>query len=319
MIRWPGARSPHPHHEPGKEEQMDSAVMKESRPDRLFSAINYVLLVVFLIVVLYPLIYILSASFSDPLAVVSGRVWLWPVEPTLRGYTTIFADHEVVTGFLNSIFYTVVGTVLNVALTLLAAYPLSRRDLFGRNIIMFLFLFTLLFSGGLIPTYLLVKDLGMLNTRWSMIFPTALAVWNVIITRTYFQITIPDELLEAAQLDGANDFAFFFRIVLPLSGPIIAVNALFYAVGHWNEYFNALLYLTNQSLFPLQLVLREILVQNQIDLTMMADVQQYLARQNLVALLKYSLIVVASVPMLAVYPFVQKYFVKGIMIGSLKG
>jgi putative aldouronate transport system permease protein len=241
------------------------------------------------------------------------------VDLSLDGYRAVFRDHAVVLGFLNSLFYTVVGTAVNVALTLLAAYPLARRDLYGRGVFIFLFVLPLLFNGGLIPTYLVVKDVGLLNTRWALIIPTALAVWNVIITRTYFQITIPDELLEAAQLDGANDFAFFFRIVLPLSGPIIAVNALFYAVGHWNEYFNALLYLTNQSLFPLQLVLREILVQNQIDLTMMADVQQYLARQNLAALLKYSLIVVASVPMLAVYPFVQKYFVKGIMIGSLKG
>jgi multiple sugar transport system permease protein/putative aldouronate transport system permease protein len=298
---------------------MDSAAIKESRPDRLFSAINFVLLLVFLIVVLYPLIYILSASFSDPLAVVSGRVWLWPVEPTLRGYTTIFADREVVTGFLNSLFYTVAGTALNVALTLLAAYPLSRRDLFGRNAIMFLFLFTLLFSGGLIPTYLLVKDLGMLNTRWSMIIPTALAVWNVIITRTYFQVTIPDELLEAAQLDGANDYTFFFRVVLPLSTPIIAVNALFYAVAHWNAFFDALIYLTDKSLFPLQLVLREILVQNQVDLSMVGDIEDMIARQNLADLLKYSLIVVATVPLLCIYPFVQKHFVKGIMLGSLKG
>jgi putative aldouronate transport system permease protein len=298
---------------------MQRAVIRENTSDRLFSLATYLVLALFLVVLLYPLIYIVSASFSSGTAVVSGRVWLWPVDLSLDGYRAVFRDHAVVSGFLNSLFYTVVGTVVNVALTLLAAYPLARRDLYGRGVFIFLFVLPLLFNGGLIPTYLVVKDVGLLNTRWALIIPTALAVWNVIITRTYFQITIPDELLEAAQLDGANDFAFFFRIVLPLSGPIIAVNALFYAVGHWNEYFNALLYLTNQSLFPLQLVLREILVQNQIDLTMMADVQQYLARQNLAALLKYSLIVVASVPMLAVYPFVQKYFVKGIMIGSLKG
>jgi putative aldouronate transport system permease protein len=298
---------------------MQRAVIRENTSDRLFSLATYLVLALFLLVLLYPLIYIVSASFSSGTAVVSGRVWLWPVDLSLDGYRAVFRDHAVVLGFLNSLFYTVVGTAVNVALTLLAAYPLARRDLYGRGVFIFLFVLPLLFNGGLIPTYLVVKDVGLLNTRWALIIPTALAVWNVIITRTYFQITIPDELLEAAQLDGANDFAFFFRIVLPLSGPIIAVNALFYAVGHWNEYFNALLYLTNQSLFPLQLVLREILVQNQIDLTMMADVQQYLARQNLAALLKYSLIVVASVPMLAVYPFVQKYFVKGIMIGSLKG
>jgi putative aldouronate transport system permease protein len=298
---------------------MQRAVIRDNASDRLFSLGTYLVLALFLVVLLYPLIYIVSASFSSGTAVVSGRVWLWPVDLSLDGYRAVFRDRAVVSGFLNSLFYTVVGTAVNVVLTLLAAYPLARKDLYGRGVFIVLFIVPLLFSGGLIPTYLVVKDVGLLNTRWALIIPTALAVWNVIITRTYFQITIPDELLEAAQLDGASDFAFFFRIVLPLSGPIIAVNALFYAVGHWNEYFNALLYLTNPALFPLQLVLREILVQNQVDLTMMTDVQQYLARQNLAALLKYSLIVVASVPMLAFYPFVQKYFVKGIMIGSLKG
>lgn len=298
---------------------MHRAVIRETRGDRIFSIANYVVLVLFVVVVLYPLIYLVSASFSSGAAVSSGRVWLWPVEPTLDGYLAVFRHRLIVSGFLNSLFYTTAGTILNVALTLLAAYPLSRKDLYGRPVFTTLFIFTLLFSGGMIPNYLVVKDLGVLNTRWALIIPTALAVWNVIITRTYFQMTIPDELLEAAQLDGCTDFSFFFRIVLPLSGPIIAVNALFYAVGHWNEYFNALIYLTNQSLFPLQLVLREILVENQIDLTMISDMQQFVAQQNLRELLKYSVIVVASVPLLLVYPFVQKHFVKGIMIGSLKG
>jgi multiple sugar transport system permease protein/putative aldouronate transport system permease protein len=213
----------------------------------------------------------------------------------------------------------VVGTFVSVTLTILAAYPLSRKDLAGRNVIMFLFVFTLLFGGGLIPTYLVVREVGMLNTRWALIIPTALSVYNMIITRTFFQSTIPDELLEAAQLDGCSDFRFVRDVVIPLSGPIIAVNALFYAVSQWNQYFNALIYLTNPDLFPLQLILREILVQNQVDFSQISDVNQLMARQQLQDLLKYSLIVVASAPVLIIYPFVQKHFVRGVLIGSLKG
>jgi putative aldouronate transport system permease protein len=291
----------------------------DTREDRVFNAVNYALLGAYLLVVLYPLIYIVSASFSSPAAVTSGEVRLWPVEPTPIAYTTIFKDPAIVRGFLNSIFYAVVGTSVNVVLTLLAAYPLSRKDLYGRGWIMFAFLSTTLFSGGLIPTYLVVRDLGLLNTRWALILPTALSVWNVIITRTYFQTAIPDELLDAATIDGASDFRFLRDVVLPLSGPIIGVNALFYTVSHWNAYFDALIYLSDESLYPLQLVLRDILVQNQTNLRMTGDLQNMLARQNLADLLKYALIVVATVPLLLVYPFVQKHFVKGALIGSLKG
>lgn len=298
---------------------MERTTIRDTGVDRAFNAFNYLILALLLVVVLYPLIYITSASISSAKAVTSGQVWLWPVNVTLEGYMAIFKHHLIITGFLNSLFYTTVGTGLNVVLTILAAYPLSRRDLFGRNVIMFLFVFTLLFSGGLIPTYLVVQDLGLLNTRWALILPTGLIVWNVIITRTYFQVTIPDELLEAAHLDGSNDFRFVWDVVLPLSAPIIAVNALFYAVGHWNQFFLALIYLTDQSLYPLQLVLREILVQNNIDASMVSDVEELIARQNLRELLKYSLIVVASLPLLLVYPFVQKHFVKGVLLGSLKG
>jgi putative aldouronate transport system permease protein len=293
--------------------------IKDTRGDRMFSAFNYIVLGAYLLIVLYPLIYILSASFSNAAAVTAGRVRLWPVDPTLIAYETIFKDPAIVRGFLNSIFYAVAGTAVNVVLTLLAAYPLSRGDLRGRGWITFFFFFTTLFSGGLIPTYLVVKDLGLLNTRWAMILPGALSVWNVIITRTYFQTTIPDELRDAATIDGASDFRFLRDVVLPLSGPIIAVNALFYAVGHWNSYFDALIYLTDDSLFPLQLVLREILVKNQTNLRMTGDVANMMARENLADLLKYALIVVATVPLLLVYPFVQKHFVKGALIGSLKG
>ncbi|WP_020573790.1 carbohydrate ABC transporter permease [Actinopolymorpha alba] len=298
---------------------MSVMAIKETRTDRIFNACNYVILGLFLIAVLYPLLYILSASFSDPQAVLSGRVWLWPVDVNLNGYRAIFEYQSIVRGFLNSLFYAGVGTLVNVTLTLLAAYPLSRRDLFGRNSFMLLFVFTMLFSGGMIPTYLVVHNLGLLNTRWALILPTAMAVWNMIITRTYYQVTIPHELLEAARIDGCDDFRFFTRIVLPLSKPIIAVNALFYAVGHWNQFFNALIYLTDESLFPLQLVLREILVQNSIDPAQLTDAAELLRRQEIRELLKYALIVVASVPPLLAYPFVQKHFVKGVMIGSLKG
>ncbi|GAA5003577.1 carbohydrate ABC transporter permease [Actinopolymorpha pittospori] len=298
---------------------MAATTLKETRSDRIFNVCNYAVLAVFLLAVLYPLVYIFSASFSSAQAVSSGRVWLWPVELNLEGYKAIFEYKSIVSGFLNSVFYAVAGTLINVTLTLLAAYPLSRRDLFGRNPLMFLFVFTMLFSGGMIPTYLVVHQLGLLNTRWALILPTAMAVWNMIITRTYYQVTIPHELLEAARIDGCDDFKFFTRIVLPLSKPIIAVNALLYAVGHWNQFFNALIYLTDESLFPLQLVLRSILVQNSLDPAQLPDASELLRVQELRDLLKYSLIVIASVPPLLAYPFVQRHFVKGVMIGSIKG
>ncbi len=303
----------------GREHALEHTTIKETKSDQLFTFVNYTILSLFLITILYPLIYVVSASISSSEAVISGKVWLWPVNPTWEGYNAVFKHKLIWSGFTNSIYYTVAGTLINVVMTILAAYPLSRKDFYGKNVFMFLFVFTMMFSGGLIPTYMLVKDLGLLNTTWSMLLPGALGVWNMIITRTYFQTTIPDELLEASQLDGCTDFQFVWKIVLPLSGPIIAVIALFYAVGHWNSYFNALIYLKKQSLYPLQLVLRDILVQNDVDMNMLVDVAEQAKREGLRELLKYSLIVVATVPLLIVYPFVQKYFVKGIMIGSLKG
>ncbi|NOU75463.1 ABC transporter permease subunit [Paenibacillus sp. LMG 31458] len=293
--------------------------IKESADDRLFTILNYIILFIFTITILYPLVYIVSASFSSSTAVISGRVWLYPVEPTLAGYEAVFKHRLIMSSFLNSVFYTVVGTTINVLFTLIAAYPLSRKDFMPRNSIMALFVFTMMFSGGLIPSYLVVKELGMIDTRWSLIIPGALAVMNMIIARTYFQTTIPDELLEAAQMDGCSDFTFVRKIVLPLSGPIIAVISLFYAVGHWNQYFNALLYLKHQELYPIQLVLRDILVQNEVDASMITDVADQAARDGLRELLKFSLIVVSTLPVLIIYPFIQRHFVKGMMIGSLKG
>lgn len=297
----------------------DRAAIRESGGDHAFNVANYILLTIVLIVVLYPLVYVVSASFSSSYAVLSGKVWLWPVEPSLEGYKAVFKNKNILTGFQNTFFYTLAGTFVNVVMTVLAAYPLSRKDFRGRNKFMLLFVFTMMFNGGLIPTYFVVKDLSMIDTVWAMLIPTALSVWNVIIMRTYFQTTIPGELLEASQIDGCNDFRFLLKIVVPLSGPIIAVIALFYAVGHWNQYFNAMIYLKNPQLYPLQLILRDILVQNEVRIDMLGDVKSAAARQGLRELLKYSLIVISSVPLMLVYPFVQKFFVKGVMIGSIKG
>lgn len=293
--------------------------IRESRVDRIFNLVNYTILTVFLLVVLYPLIYVVSASFSDGAAVISGRVVLWPVDFSLLAYEKIFQYESIWTGYANSLFYAVVGTSVNIVLTLFAAYALSRQDMYGRKVIMGLFVFTMFFNGGLIPTYLLVKDLGMLNTRAAMIIPQALSVWNLIIAIAYFRSAIPGELLEAARLDGCNDFQYFFRILIPLSAPIIAVLTLFYAISHWNQFFTALIYLSDKALFPLQLILRDILIQSQVDMNMMEDLQSMAAKEAMRELLKYALIVVASVPVLIIYPFVQKYFVRGIMLGAVKG
>ncbi|MFD0957952.1 carbohydrate ABC transporter permease [Paenibacillus chungangensis] len=298
---------------------METNAMKESGGDRVFTIVNYVLLTFVLLIILYPLIYVVSASFSSTYAIMSGKVWLWPVEPSLDGYKAVFKNKNVLIGFKNTFLYTGIGTLLNVAMTILAAYPLSRRDFRFRGAFMLMLVFTMMFNGGLIPNYLIVKELGMIDTFWSMIIPTALTAWNVIIMRTYFQTTIPHEILEASQIDGCNDFRFLWRIVLPLSGPILAVIALFYAVGHWNQYFNAMIYLKSPDLYPLQLILRDILIQNEVNIDMIGDAKTAAARQGLRELLKYSLIVVSSLPLIIVYPFVQKFFVKGVMIGSLKG
>jgi multiple sugar transport system permease protein/putative aldouronate transport system permease protein len=298
---------------------MNNFKVKMNFSDRMFTYTIYGLLSLFFLIILYPLIFILSASISDPSAVVAGKVWLWPVKPTFMGYEAVFKHKLIGSGFLNSIYYTLFGTAINIVMTLLAAYPLSRRDLYGKNVIMFLFVFTTMFSGGLVPGYLLVKDLHMLNTVWAMVLPGALSVWNVIITRTFFQSSLPIELLEAAQIDGCNDFKFVWRIVIPLSGPIIAVITLYYAVDHWNQYFNAMIYLNKQSMYPLQIVLRNILIQNDVNALMLTDIENAAKRDALRVLLKYSLIVVSTLPLMVVYPFVQKHFVKGVMIGSLKG
>ncbi|MCQ6560099.1 carbohydrate ABC transporter permease [Paenibacillus mendelii] len=294
-------------------------VIRESHGDRLFLFGIYLFLTVIFLIVLVPLLYIFSSSFSSPQAVISGKVWLFPVDFTLEGYKAVFRNPQILTGYANSLFYAIVGTFVNVVLTVMLAYPLSKKTFYGRQFVMLLLVVTMLFDGGLIPYYLLVKDLHLLDTRWAMILPGAIAVFQVIVARTFFQTTIPDELSEAAELDGCSDIRFITSIVLPLSKPIIAVMTLMYAVGHWNAYFDALIFLRSAELFPLQIVLRNILILNTIDPSMVSNVDQMLAQQGLKDLLKYSLIVVASAPVLMIYPFVQKHFVKGVMIGSLKG
>ncbi|WP_274652878.1 carbohydrate ABC transporter permease [Paenibacillus humicola] len=297
-----------------------AATIRESGQDRIFLLCVYIFLSIILVLVFYPLLYILSSSLSSAAAVQGGKVWLWPVDPTLDGYIGVFKYNEVWTGFLNSFIYTVSGTVLSVSLTIMMAYPLSRKEMFGRSVWIWAILIAMLFNGGLIPFYLVVKDLGMLNTRSAIIVPTALNVFSVIVAKTFFQTSMPKELYEAAQLDGCGDFRFLTRIVLPLSTPILAVLVLWSAVGQWNAYFNALIYLNSRTMYPLQLVLREILVENQISFTNMSsiDPNKLVLMQNMETLLKYSLIVITTIPILVIYPFVQKHFVKGVFVGSVK-
>lgn len=292
--------------------------IRESTGDRVFLTGVYILLGIALVAVLYPLVFIVSSSLSSPLAVSSGRVWLWPVDLTFVGYKVVLSNPQVLQGYGNSLFYAFTGTLISVMLTVILAYPLSRRTFFGRNALMMFITFTMLFSGGLIPTYLVVKQLGMLDTRWALLIPQAIWVWQIIIARTFFQSSIPDELAEASEMDGCSDLRFLWSVVLPLSKPIIAVLILMYAIGQWNAYFDALIYLKTQSLYPLQLILRSILILNSAASSNI-DAAEQLRRQQFADLTKYSLIVIASLPVLMIYPFVQRYFVKGMLIGSVKG
>ncbi len=290
-----------------------------SLDDRAYYAFSYAYIVFLTLLVLYPLIYVVSASFSSPIAVSTGKVILWPVDLSLEGYKAVFRNANILIGYRNTLFYTAVGTAFNVFMTLICAYPLARKGLPHRGLIMFLFSFTMLFGGGMIPNYLLMRDLKMLNTVWVMIIPGAISVYSMIVTRTFFQTNLPDELLEATRIDGCSDAKFFTMFVIPLSKAIIAVIAMQYAVGHWNSYFNAFIYLSDNRLYPLQIFLREILVQSRINLNDVVDPETAIAQQGLAELLKFSLIIVATAPILCVYPLIQKYFVQGLMIGSLKG
>ncbi|MBO2945492.1 carbohydrate ABC transporter permease [Paenibacillus sp. F411] len=294
-------------------------VLNKSRSDRLFDWFNVLLFCGILFVVIYPLYFIIVASISSPDLVNSGQIRFLPRDVTWIGYERIFNDDEIWRGYSNSIFYTFFGTLFRVSLIITGGYALSRKDLPFSGVLMILILFTMFFNGGLIPTYLLVKELGMVNTIWAMIVPGAVSVYQLIIVRTFFQNTIPGEMLEAAMMDGCGNFKFFIRMVIPLSLPIIAVMVLFNAVALWNSYFQALIYLNDASLHPLQIVLRKILIVSEAQLDMIDSSKDAVEEQKVAGLVKYGMVVVASLPVLVLYPFLQRYFVKGVMIGSVKG
>lgn len=300
-------------------ETIDRSLGIKNAGEKGFDIAVYVLSSLILVIVLYPLLFVLSASFSDPVRVIEGEMWLFPVGFTLDAYKEILNYDAIWIGYGNTLLYASIGTLVNLVMTTLAAYPLSRRDLPGRGAMMFVITFTMFFQGGLIPTFLIVKDLGMVNTMWAMIVPTAIATYNLIVMRTYFQNSIPWELQEASLIDGCSNTRLLLHIILPLSKPIIAVMMLFYAVNHWNAYFNALIYLRDESLYPLQLVLRNILIVSQSSFLDESGSTFGMTEKLLLAeSIKYAVIIVSCIPVLIMYPFVQKHFVKGVMIGSIK-
>jgi putative aldouronate transport system permease protein len=290
--------------------------IKDTGRERVFYLVNGLVLTLFLLITLYPLLCVVSGAISSPTAVYTGQVSFYPVGFSLRGFELNLKNSRFIRSFLNSLFYTVSGTALNVLVTLITGFAFSRKELIGRSFLSFLFAFTMWFSGGLIPTFLLVRSLGFFDTRWALIIPGLVNVWNVIICRTYFTSTIPEELFEAASIDGCGYFYYLFRMVLPLSAAITAVLTLWYAIGHWNAYFNALIYVYDKGKQPLTLFLRAVLVSGQSDF---ADVNADTESLGIQELQKNSLILIACLPLWIIYPFIQKYFVKGVMIGSIKG
>lgn len=295
--------------------------VKRTRTDKWLDFINAAALTVVILLILYPLVFVVVASLSDPVAIYNDPLRLWPAKINLESYKAVFENKDIWRGFGNSVMYTVVGTLINIVMTTLAAYPLSRRRFYGKSLFTFFFVFTMFFSGGLIPSYLINKQLHLLDTFLVMVLPMAISVYNVVIMRTYFQTNIPQELEESAHVDGCNDFQILYKIVLPLSMPIVAVLLLFYGVGHWNSYFHALVYLQSRDQFPLQLILREILVQNQfkdmVGATMVDE--KFSERMAVMEGIKYAVVIVSSLPLLVIYPMMSKFFQKGILIGSLKG
>lgn len=304
-----------------KKRKISGAGVKDCWQDRCFNGVNNLLLLLVLICTAYPFIYIISCSFSSGDALLSGQIKLLPKEFSLIGYRTVFQYTPIWTGYLNSLLYMFSGTFISLVLVILMAYPLSRNDFVPRKWISGLLAFVMVFIPGTVPSYMLVKDLGLLNTRWAIILPGALSAYNVIVARTFFKNSIPNELLEASRLDGCDDFKFLWKIVLPLSKPIIAVLSLWVAVGLWNSYFNPMIYLNDPSKYPLQLVLRQILLMtSNLDMSNTSiDPILLQQREYLGQILKYGSIVVSAIPLMLFYPFVQKYFEKGVMIGSVKG
>ncbi|WP_150265978.1 carbohydrate ABC transporter permease [Paenibacillus tepidiphilus] len=277
----------------------------------------YAVAVILLILLMYPLYFIVIASFSDPSAVAGGQVWLWPKDFTLDGYRELLKHSNIWIGYRNTILYTAAGTLIGLAVNIPAAYALSRRDLFGRKLLSLFFIFTMFFNGGLIPTFLTVRDFHLYDTFLVMVLPFSVVVYNIIVARTFFQTSIPGDLWEAAQIDGCGNLRYFAQVVLPLSKAIIAVLGLWIAVGYWNSYFNALIYLKNPDLYPLQLILRNILITNQMQSGMGSGEAAQIALR-LANMMRYSVIIVATVPIMCVYPFLQKYFNQGVMIGAVK-
>lgn len=294
--------------------------LRDRYGDRAFNIAATAILLLSILAVVYPLYFIVIASVSDPNAIYEGKVWLFPSGVTLEGYQRIFADSRIWNGLGNTVIYTVVGTAVSVTTILCGAYALSRKDMPGRKILMLLFVITMFFDGGLITKYLVVRDLGLLNTVWAVVLPGAVGVWNLIIARSFFEHTIPNELREAAQMDGATDFKFFFKMVLPLSKPLIMLMIMIHVVAQWNSFFDALIFLNDDSKYPLQLVLRNILIQSDVSSTGTTggDIQSYAAAQRIAELTKYAMIVVSSLPLMIALPFMQKHFTKGAMIGAVK-
>ena len=293
--------------------------LKNSPGDSVFYGISNTALVLVLLLVAIPMLNIIASSLSSTAAVITGRVFVWPVEFSLDGYKAVLRESDVITGYMNTILYAVVGTIVNLIVTVLAAYPLSRKDLPGKRALTFLFTFTMMFNGGMIPTYLLIKNLGLINNRLVMILPTALSVYNMIVVTTHFRTALPGELLESAQIDGCSDFKFLWSIAIPLSKSVLSVVALFYAVGHWNAFFDAMLYLKDKAKYPLAIVLRDILVNSKFSSEVTSYEAMVASGQGSQEVLKYALIVISSLPLWCAYPFLQKSFVNGVMLGSLKG
>ncbi|MGM0884439.1 MAG: carbohydrate ABC transporter permease [Bacillota bacterium] len=291
---------------------------RKSKSDRWFDFTNYVLLIGFTLMIIYPLYFIIIASFSDPNRIYAGDIWLWPQDITFEGYQRIFGDSAIWIGYKNSILYAALTAIIGTTLAIMAAYPLSRKDLYGRNVFMLYFVITLFFNGGLIPTYLLVRQLHLMDTIWAVVLLSAVDAFVIIIAKSFFQ-SLPEELREAANIDGCTNMRYIWSFVLPLSKPIIAVLVLFAVVRQWNGFFDALIYLDDSNKYPLQLILRNILIQNQPTGNLVDDIQTALARQRISELIKYGVIIIAALPLLILYPFLQRYFVQGTFIGSVKG
>ncbi len=287
--------------------------------DHAFDVISCLLMGLFTVIIMYPLYFVLIASISDPAKIGAGEVFLWPKGLNIDGYAAVFRDSKIWSGYLNSFLYALLGTLISVSATVCAAYPLSRPELRGRKAFIMYFTITMFVSGGMIPTYIVIDRLHLMNSIWAIVLPVSVTAYNLIITRTFLESTLPNELYEAAAIDGCGQVKFFYRILLPLSVPIIAVLVLFSVVQMWNQYMQPMLYLSNHEMYPLQVVLRSILVQNTADIGMIEDVEALAEQMKLAEKIKYALIIIASAPVVALYPLVQKHLVKGMMIGSVKG